>query len=240
MKCVEKGIEKLDLPALDELDWIEVFPVVHEPTYYAFPESFTTSETTCAVSVTVAEAGTYNGVFCYAQSPWGLATLNNLNSRLLFSAKEINQMFTPLAEAQNDFENAQLAYLGTMVGVAVGPTIIPKTAVWIKRRFLYEAGSKTIATRRWLGTYSRIGDPVRRGARMLEAYRKVFGPVRGTVKWILPEGRGWFLGIGKTFSTGPTPGGWAAVAGGSLYIWNRFFSDTAEDADEFDLYVESK
>jgi len=72
MKCVEKGIEKLDLPALDELDWIEVFPVVHEPTYYAFPESFTTSETTCAVSVTVAEAGTYNGVFCYAQSPLGL------------------------------------------------------------------------------------------------------------------------------------------------------------------------
>lgn len=68
MKC----LEQLDLPAFDELDFIEAFPVVHEPTCYAFPETVTASETTCTVSVTYAGPETYNGEFYYAQSPLGL------------------------------------------------------------------------------------------------------------------------------------------------------------------------
>ena len=68
MKC----LEQLDLPAFDELDFIEAFPVVHEPTCYAFPETVTASETTCSVTVTYAGPETYNGEFCYAQSPFGL------------------------------------------------------------------------------------------------------------------------------------------------------------------------
>jgi len=68
MQCVEQ----LDLPAFDELDFIEAFPVVREPACYVFPQSVTESETTCTVTVTYAGPETYNGVFCYAQSPFGL------------------------------------------------------------------------------------------------------------------------------------------------------------------------
>lgn len=68
MKC----LEQLDCSVLDELDFIEALPVLQEPTYYAFPETVTASETTCTVTVTVAGPETYNGEFCYAQSPFGL------------------------------------------------------------------------------------------------------------------------------------------------------------------------
>ena len=57
--------------------------------------------------------------------PLGLATLNNLNSRLRFSPSEINQMFTPLAEAQDDFENIELAYLGMMGAAVAAPYYAP-------------------------------------------------------------------------------------------------------------------
>jgi len=53
---------------------------------------------------------------------FGLAALNNLNSRLLFKPAEINQMFSPLAEAKDDFEKMQLGYFGLFGAAVTAPT----------------------------------------------------------------------------------------------------------------------
>ena len=72
----------------------------------------------------------------------------------------------------------------------------------IKKRLLYEIGQKTLLDEKW-GKYSKYLDPVTRGRAIVEN--------EGWIRAVLPEGYGWWLGIGKTLHTGPTPSVWLFV-----------------------------
>jgi hypothetical protein len=73
MQCVEE----LSPEALCDLDEIESLPAFDVPgfpaTAFIFTET-TTSATACTYSVTVPNLEAYDGVLCYAQSPFGLTT----------------------------------------------------------------------------------------------------------------------------------------------------------------------
>jgi RHS repeat-associated protein len=66
----------------------------------------------------------------------------------------------------------------------------------------YEIGQKTFP-----GSvpdeYAAISDPSARGQAIIDD--------QGWASALTPQGTGWLLGIGKTFGTGPTPGGWFGV-----------------------------
>ena len=65
----------------------------------------------------------------------------------------------------------------------------------------YEIGQKTLRDE----VYAKCAamDPIERGEWLVEQF--------GWGKALLPQGRGWVLGAGKTLHTGPTPLGWVGV-----------------------------
>ncbi len=75
---------------------------------------------------------------------------------------------------------------------------IPNINIWAQNPLMYEIGQKTLS----MVPEAGIG-AIERGCQIVKDV--------GRIKAVLPEGRGWALGIGKTFLTGPTPGGWLGV-----------------------------
>ncbi|MEK7993142.1 MAG: hypothetical protein AAB403_04990, partial [Planctomycetota bacterium] len=75
MQCVEE----LSPEALFDLDEIEALPAFDAPAIvpdfpavaFTFAETVTASATTCTVTVTLVAENPYDGVLCYAQSPFG-------------------------------------------------------------------------------------------------------------------------------------------------------------------------
>ncbi len=101
-------------------------------------------------------------------------------------------------------------------GAAVASPQVQQEA-WLKTKLLYEIGQKTLSDAKFL-QYSRIFDPIERGRALVAN--------EGWLRAILPEGRGWILGIGKTFQEGPTPGGWlglGSLGAGSAYYFRELF-----------------
>jgi hypothetical protein len=78
-------------------------------------------------------------------------------------------------------------------------------ASYAQKLLLYEVGQKTLPTADYLSTYAKIANPVDRGAAIVAD--------QGWFNALKPQGAGWRLGLGETFTTDPTPLGWAGVAG---------------------------
>jgi len=78
MQCVEElspetlfDLDEIEaLPAFDVPDFMPDFPAIA----FTFTEVGTSSATTCTVSVTLVAENPYDGVFCFAQSPFGLCS----------------------------------------------------------------------------------------------------------------------------------------------------------------------
>jgi RHS repeat-associated protein len=78
---------------------------------------------------------------------------------------------------------------------------IPNLSSWVENPLLYEIGQKTLSA----GNYAKYADlgVIARGQALVND--------AGWIGALLPESGGWGLGIGSTFLTGPTPGGWLAI-----------------------------
>ena len=83
MQCVEE----LSPEALFDLDEIEALPAFDAPAFpavaFGFADTVTASATTCTVTVTLVAENPYDGVLCYAQSPFGLCEDDRWASRIL-------------------------------------------------------------------------------------------------------------------------------------------------------------
>ena len=80
----------------------------------------------------------------------------------------------------------------------------------LMRRFFYELGQKTLPDAMFTSFLRLQGSGMMTTAGII---------TRGRILWhaqgfrsLISSGSGWFLGISKTFSTGPTPGGWLGLA----------------------------
>ncbi len=94
--------------------------------------------------------------------------------------------------------SARLAAIsGTLEDAAVDASYAEKLAY-------YEVGQKTMSDASYLD-YANIANPVERGAQIVAD--------QGWVNALMPQSSGWWLGIGTTFTTDPTPLGWFGVAG---------------------------
>jgi len=109
-------------------------------------------------------------------------------------------------------------YVVGTLGVIIAAPVV--AAYGTSDFILYEIGQKTLTDANY-AIYSQILNPVERGAAIVEDM--------GWIWALLPEGSGWWLGIGKTFGTGPTPGGWAAVAGLAALLAALGIEFTAQD-----------
>jgi len=78
MQCVEE----LSPETCFDLDEIEALPVFDVPDFmpdlpaiaFTFADTVTTSATSCTYSFTLVSENSYDGVFCYAESPFGLCS----------------------------------------------------------------------------------------------------------------------------------------------------------------------
>jgi RHS repeat-associated protein len=80
-------------------------------------------------------------------------------------------------------------------------------ASYAQKVIYYEVGQKTFAGE-IPSAFAAIANPVDRGAQIVADL--------GWRAALQPEGTGWMLGIGKTFSTDPTPLGWFGVSASGL------------------------
>jgi uncharacterized protein RhaS with RHS repeats len=74
----------------------------------------------------------------------------------------------------------------------------PNFGPWAKNPLMYEIGQKTLAAAPEGGLTA-----IQMGQQLVKN--------KGWIKALVPEASGWRLGIGTTFHTGPTPGGWLGV-----------------------------
>jgi RHS repeat-associated protein len=98
------------------------------------------------------------------------------------------------------------AFAGTQQAAGVNPWTgsganLPSTFMG---SVYYEIGQKTLPDDVY-GNYSDISDPVARGQAIVAG--------QGWLNALWPSGNGLALGIGKTFSTGPTPDAWGFING---------------------------
>jgi RHS repeat-associated protein len=88
----------------------------------------------------------------------------------------------------------------------------PNFSTWAKSPLYYEIGQKTLVI------------APEAGISAIERGRELVSDV-GWLRALRPEGAGWRLGIGKTFGTGPTPGGWLGVISitqwGEKLVWKQ-------------------
>ena len=116
------------------------------------------------------------------------------------------------------FESAMAyTYLGTLTSTYSAAAVLPLA----KDAFLYEIGQKTLPDS--IYALAKNMTPVERGRWLIDTY--------GLGRAILPQGRGWVLGVGKTFTTGPTPLGWAGAIGLGAWGLSGLYSSLQGDAD---------
>ncbi len=77
-------------------------------------------------------------------------------------------------------------------------------ASYVQNLAYYEIGQKTMSDANFLD-YADIANPVDRGAQIVSD--------QGWLNALMPQSSGWYLGIGQTFTTDPTPLGWLGIAG---------------------------
>ena len=111
---------------------------------------------------------------------------------------------------------------GLMVD-AVVPVAARSAAQSTPQWLLYEIGQKTLPDNKY-ALYAHLS-PIERGAALIRDY--------GLTQALIPESQGWLLGIGSTFSTGPTPAAWigvgalgtAGVGVGGYYLYDWLVGD---------------
>ena len=126
------------------------------------------------------------------------------------------------ANSANAFRGFEGRMLYGSLGIHMSAYMLSALAPVAGDALLYEIGQKTLPD----SIYNMVKDmhPIERGRWLIGIY--------GLWRALLPQGRGWVLGIGKTFTTGPTPLGWIGAIGlgaGGMAGLNSFFDRPLED-----------
>jgi len=83
-------VEELCLEDRFDLDEIESLPAFNVPTFFTFTEAETSDSTLCTYAITVVNEIPYNGVLCYALSPFGLWTEAGHNALGRYGGKKFD------------------------------------------------------------------------------------------------------------------------------------------------------
>ncbi|MDP3851849.1 MAG: RHS repeat-associated core domain-containing protein [Luteolibacter sp.] len=147
-----------------------------------------------------------------------------------FTSKTILQDGFGMEQNTANLVDAGISVVGSMGAGSMraatqwGTVAIPSSAATMstaERVIAYEIGQKTLDKAPYIWYAGRFENPIERGAAMIAE--------QGWIQVITPQASGWRLGLGVTFSTGPTPAAWfgvgalgAAERAGSEYLNTQY------------------